>query len=161
MATAKSAPSAPSVAARPSAVIRLASVSVTTAHADWDLARATAAPATFGKALLHDLTDRRRRRALPDLAARDLRKCGGAYGRTPTGLTAKPWIEVQGRLQEASAWFIGAVDLLAALPNLAGTTIGRIPGVAADRALTLRDLLDGLTQPPSKSEVAAWLADAE
>jgi hypothetical protein len=33
--------------------------------------------------------------------------------------------------------------------------------VAADRALTIRDLIDGLTLPPSKSEVAAWLAAAE
>jgi hypothetical protein len=27
--------------------------------------------------------------------------------------------------------------------------------------LTVRDLIDGLTLPPSKSEVAAWLASAE
>lgn len=160
MATAKSAP-APSVAARPSAVLRLASVSVIRDHADWDLARATAAPATFGKALLADLTERKASRRLPAQTVRDLTKAAGVYGRTPTAQTGTAWAASQARVAESVTWFSGAVDLLAALPNLAGTTIGRIPGVAADRALTLRDLLDGLTLPPSKSEVAAWLAGAE
>jgi hypothetical protein len=158
MATSKSAPA---VAARPSTVLRLAAVSVDRTASDWDLDRAKAAPATFGKALLGDLTERKASRRLPAQTVRDLTKAAGVYGRTPTAQTGTAWTASQARVAESVTWFTGAVDLLAALPNLAGVTIGRIPGVAADRALTLRDLLDGLTLPPSKSEVAAWLAGAE
>ena len=153
--------SAPAVAARPSTVLRLAAVSVDRTASDWDLDRALAAPATFGKALLGDLTERKAGRRLPAQTVRDLTKAAGVYGRTPTAQTATAWTASQARVAESVTWFSGAVDLLAAMPNLAGVTIGRIPGVAADRALTLRDLLDGLTLPPSKSEVAAWLAGAE
>jgi len=32
--------------------------------------------------------------------------------------------------------------------------------VTTERELTARDLLDGLTLPPSQSEIAKWLADA-
>jgi len=160
MSSTKSA-TAKSVPASPATVLRLAAVSVTRAEADWAVDRVLAAPATFGKAVLADLTERKGSRRLPAQALRDATKAAGVYARTPSDATAKPWTQAQARVGEAMAWFAGAVDLLAAVPNPSGVTIGRIPGVAADRALTLRDLIDGLTLPPSKSEVAAWLAGAE
>jgi hypothetical protein len=158
MSTKSSARTAP---ASPAAVLRLAASTVTTEVADWGVDRVLAAPATFGKAVLGDLTDRRKARRLPAQAMRDATKAAGVYARTPCPTTQAPWLQAQARTAEAMAWFAGAVDLLAAIPNPHGVTIGRIPGVAADRALTVRDLIDGLTLPPSKSEVAAWLAGAE
>ena len=88
MATAKSAPS---VAARPSAVLRLASVSVTRDHADWDLARATAAPAAL----------RGQVQTVPQAAETAVKAIPGARLVRLAGLGHSPQVEAPARFEQS------------------------------------------------------------
>lgn len=149
-----------SAAARPS-VVRTIAAEVTRTVVDWTPAAALEKPAAFGKAVLASLIARRDSRMLPMQATRDAIKAGGIMARTPNPATRAAATAARAKRDESQAWHDGVLDILGSIPNPAGVTIGRIDGCAADRALTLRDLIDGLALPPSQSEVAAWLAAAE
>jgi hypothetical protein len=157
MAT-KNATVNPTVTASPSLV--LARASSTSVITEWDAAKVLMAPGKFCKDLLRALLGWKVNREMPEQAMRDMRKAGGLYGRTPNHETRKAWNLATAKVARTTAQYATAVDLLSSIPNLSGITIGKISDVTTDRELTARDLLDGLTLPPSQSEIAKWLADA-
>lgn len=156
--SAKNATVNPTVTASPFLVLsRATSTSITT---EWDLAKVLAAPAKFCKDLLAAMRGWKAGRMMPEQAMRDMRKAGGLFGRNPNAETRKAWNLANAKVMSATLQYETAVELLASIPNLNGITIGKISDVTTERELTARDLLDGLTLPPSQSEIAKWLADA-
>jgi hypothetical protein len=156
--TTKNLSANPTVTVSPALV--LARASSTSVITEWDTAKVLAAPAKFCKDLLHAMRTWKANREMPEQTMRDMRKAGGLFGRNPNGETKKAWTLANAKVARATAQYATAVDLLSSIPNLNGITIGKISDVTTERELTARDLLDGLTLPPSQSEIAKWLADA-
>ena len=146
---------ASTVTASPSLVLaRATSTSVTT---EWNLATVISAPSKFCKDLLVWMKTAKAERRMPEQCVRDARKIAGIMGRAPSAESRKSWMTANAKTLRAIADYSAAVELLSAIPNLSGITIGRLEGCSVDRELTARDLLDGLTLPPSQSEIARWL----
>lgn len=147
---------ASTVTALPSLILsRATSTSLSTT---WTIEVALKAPAKFCLDLLAAMRGWKAGRMTPEATTRDRKKAGGIYARNPNATNERAFQISCAKVLAANENFENAVMILAKLPNLNGITIGKIEGV--ERTLTARDLLDGLTLPPSQSEIAAWLAEA-
>ncbi len=146
---------ASTVTASPSLVLSRASSS--SVNTEWTASTVLAAPSKFCKDLLSTIQTWKSLRMMPAECVRDAKKLAGMMGRAPTPASKKAWMLQNAKTLRAIENYNAAVELLTAIPNLSGVTIGRIEGCDVSRELTARDLLDGLTLPPSQSEIARWL----
>ena len=135
----------------------LSRASSSSVNTEWTASTVLAAPSKFCKDLLQTVKMWKANRMMPEQAIRDAKKLAGMMGRAPSDATKKAWTSANLKTLRAIADYTSAVELLSAIPNLSGVTIGRLEGCSVDRDLTARDLLDGLTLPPSQSEIARWL----
>lgn len=146
---------ASTVTASPSLVLSRASSS--SVNTEWTASTVLAAPSKFCKDLLGTVKMWKANRMMPEQTIRDAKKLAGVMGRAPSAESKKVWMTQNARVARAIADYNSAVELLSSIPNLSGVTIGKLEGCSVDRDLTARDLLDGLTLPPSQSEIARWL----
>jgi hypothetical protein len=126
-------------------------------NTEWTASTVLAAPSKFCKDLLGTVKMWKANRMMPEQTIRDAKKLAGVMGRAPSAESKKVWMTQNARVARAIADYNSAVELLSSIPNLSGVTIGKLEGCSVDRDLTARDLLDGLTLPPSQSEIARWL----
>ena len=146
---------ASTVSASPSIVLSRANSS--SVNTEWNTATVLAAPGKFCKDLLQTVKAWKANRRMPEQTIRDARKLAGIMGRSPSAESRKAWMLQNAKTMRAIADYSAAVELLTAIPNLSGVTIGKLEGLTTERELSARDLLDGLTLPPSQSEIARWL----
>jgi hypothetical protein len=135
----------------------LARATSTSVNTEWNASTVLAAPSKFCKDLLGTVKMWKANRMMPEQTIRDAKKLAGVMGRAPSAESKKVWMTQNARVARAIADYNSAVELLSSIPNLSGVTIGKLEGCSVDRDLTARDLLDGLTLPPSQSEIARWL----
>jgi hypothetical protein len=135
----------------------LSRASSSSVNTEWNASTVLAAPSKFCKDLLGTVKMWKANRMMPEQTIRDAKKLAGVMGRAPSAESKKVWMTQNARVARAIADYNSAVELLSSIPNLSGVTIGKLEGCSVDRDLTARDLLDGLTLPPSQSEIARWL----
>lgn len=135
----------------------LSRASSSSVNTEWTASTVLAAPSKFCKDLLGTVKMWKANRMMPEQTIRDAKKLAGVMGRAPSAESKKVWMTQNARVARAIADYNSAVELLSSIPNLSGVTIGKLEGCSVDRDLTARDLLDGLTLPPSQSEIARWL----
>jgi len=148
---------ASTVTASPSLVLVLSRANSSSTHTEWTASAVANAPSKFCKDLLGTVKTWKAERRMPEQCVRDARKIAGIMGRAPSAEARKSWMTANAKTLRAIADYSAAVELLSSIPNLSGVTIGKLEGCSVDRELTARDLLDGLTLPPSQSEIAKWL----